>query len=254
MGSLEHPEHLDYVAVSAHKMYAPFGTGALIGRKDTFEDGPPEMCGGGTIKVVTENQVEWAAPPDRDEAGSPNVVGAVAFAKAIKVLEQISMNEVAKHEAELTAYLLSKLSKVPGIKIYGDSNPKTASRRLGVVSFNLDKMPHALVAAILSAEWGIGVRDGCFCAHPYVVRLLGMDEQGTEEFRRGMMADDRRQTPGMVRISFGLYNEKQEIDVLIDALGQITAGTYDGKYKQSKNTGEYAPLDWSPSFDDYFES
>src|SRR5579862_350635 len=71
------PAHIDYISVSAHKMYAPFGTGALIGRRETFEQGDPELCGGGTIAVVTEDKVEWAPPPDRDEAGSPNVVGAV---------------------------------------------------------------------------------------------------------------------------------------------------------------------------------
>jgi len=82
--NLTDPEHLDYIVASAHKMYAPYGTGVLIGRRDTFEHGRPEYCGGGTIDLVTTDKVEWAGLPDRDEAGSPNVVGAVAFAAALK--------------------------------------------------------------------------------------------------------------------------------------------------------------------------
>src|SRR5512140_3038999 len=104
MGDLNDPAHLDYVSISAHKMYAPFGTGALIGRKDTFERGEPEYRGGGTIEIVTIDNVEWSGAPERDEAGSPNVVGAVALAAAIKALNQIGMDVVADHEAELTAY------------------------------------------------------------------------------------------------------------------------------------------------------
>src|SRR5512135_1115615 len=114
-------------------MYAPFGTGALIGRKDTFERGEPEYRGGGTIEIVTVDHVEWAGAPDRDEAGSPNVVGAVALAAAIKVLNKVGMNVIAEHEAELTSYTLDALSDIKGLRIYGDTNPANAADRLGVI-------------------------------------------------------------------------------------------------------------------------
>jgi len=96
---LSDPRHLDYVVISAHKMYAPFGTGALIGRRDTFAQGTPDMVGGGTVSMVSLDDVTWDAPPERDEAGSPNVIGAVALAAALKVLEDVGMDAVAAHEA-----------------------------------------------------------------------------------------------------------------------------------------------------------
>ncbi len=83
MGSLEDPAHLDYVTISAHKLYAPYGTGALIGRRDTFEQGEPDMRGGGTVEIVTLDDVVWSGPPEREEAGSPNTIGAIALAAAL---------------------------------------------------------------------------------------------------------------------------------------------------------------------------
>jgi selenocysteine lyase/cysteine desulfurase len=116
MGPLADPAHLDYVALSAHKLYAPFGTGALIARRDTFEQGEPEYRGGGTIEYVGLDSVAWAEPPERDEAGSPNVVGAVALAAAIKALQAIGMETITRHEAELTAYTLKRLARLKAIQ------------------------------------------------------------------------------------------------------------------------------------------
>ncbi|HZU87251.1 MAG TPA: aminotransferase class V-fold PLP-dependent enzyme, partial [Anaerolineaceae bacterium] len=95
MLSLDVPSHFDYVTISAHKMYAPYGTGALIGRRDTFAQGEPEYRGGGEVDIVTLDSVEWSEPPERDEAGSPNTPGAVALAAAITLLEEIGMDTVA---------------------------------------------------------------------------------------------------------------------------------------------------------------
>jgi cysteine desulfurase/selenocysteine lyase len=243
---LSDEEHLDYIAVSAHKMYAPLGVGALIGRKDTFKHGAPDVCGGGTIKVVTKGRVEWADPPDREEAGSPNVVGAVAFAKALKELSAIGMDVIAAHEAELTGYALQKLNAITGLKIYGDTDHANSYKRLGVISLNVKSLPHALVAAILSAEWGIGVRDGCFCAHPYVTELLGIPKSEIAEFRDSLMNDQHDDIPGMVRVSFGMYNTKEEIDTLADGLDQISNGAYEGRYEQDIKTGEYNAAGWRP--------
>jgi cysteine desulfurase / selenocysteine lyase len=93
---LHDPQHIDFIALSAHKMYAPFGTGALVGRKDIFMRGQPEYSGGGTIASVTPKNVDWAAPPDSEEAGSPNVIGAVAMARAIKTIERIGINTITE--------------------------------------------------------------------------------------------------------------------------------------------------------------
>ncbi|MBA3757322.1 aminotransferase class V-fold PLP-dependent enzyme [Candidatus Saccharibacteria bacterium] len=253
MKELDDPEHLDYIAVSAHKMYAPFGTGALIGRRDTFESGIPELCGGGTIDVVTTKQVEWTAPPDREEAGTPNIVGAVAFAKALKLLSSAGMDKIAAHEAELTGYALEKLNKITGLTVFGDTDPSLASSRLGVIPFKVNKMPHGLVGEILSTEWGIGVRSGCFCAHPYVTHLLDVSRQGLERFRTEVLDGDRSNMPGVARVSFGMYNTKAEIDVLAEALNKITTGEYEGTYRQEKSTGNFYALGWEPDLSRFFK-
>ena len=253
VGTLSDPEHLDYIAVSAHKMYAPFGTGALIGRRDTFETGVPELCGGGTIDVVTTRRVEWTAPPDRDEAGTPNVVGAVAMASAITQLQKIGMQNVAKHEAELTSYALRKLSQVKGINIFGDTDQNATTKRLGVIPFTITGKAHGMVAAALSAEYGIGVRSGCFCAHPYVTSLLQMSTAEIDKFGEDVaIKGDRSQMPGMVRASFGMYNNKHEIDSLAGALHNIAAGQLKGSYQQNKRTGDFYAAGWEPSYEKYF--
>jgi len=244
---LDDPEHLDYIAVSAHKMYAPFGTGAIIGRKDTFTRGEPEYSGGGTIDLVTTERVDWADCPGRDEAGSPNVVGAVAFAAALRTLSAIGMAKIAAHEAELTSYALTKLNKITGVQILGDSDPANTASRLGVIPFNVDGLSHSLVAAILGAEFGIGVRSGCFCAHPYVTRLLKVSKREMNELGNEVRQGDKRHVPGLVRASFGMYNTKEEIDKLATALSQIVAGNYNGKYLQNKKTGDYSATGWPPT-------
>jgi cysteine desulfurase/selenocysteine lyase len=252
MRPMSDPGHLDYVVISGHKMYAPFGTGALVGRKDTFERGDPDYTGGGTVEIVTLDSVTWAGPPDRDEAGSPNVVGAVALAAAIRKLEEIGMDEVARHEAELTEHILTRLQEIDNLEIYGDNDPQNAESRLGVVPVNFKGMSHFLVAAILGHEFGIGVRNGCFCAHPYLLHLLGLNDDEAEAVRRRMLAGDRSDMPGLVRISFGLYNTTDEIDILIDALYAIATGSYAGNYTQDVATGEYNLEGWRPNFGVYF--
>jgi selenocysteine lyase/cysteine desulfurase len=244
MGALDDPQHLDYVCLSAHKMYAPFGTGALIGRRDNFERGEPEYRGGGTIDFVSTDSVVWAHAPERDEAGTPNVVGAVALAAAIRALQNVGMSAIARHEAGLTAYALQRLSQIDGLRLYGDTDPMRAALRLGVIPFNLEGVDHGLVAAILGAEFGIGVRNGCFCAHPYLVHLLGMTRRDAERLRADMAAGDRTRVPGMVRISFGMYNSFDEVDALLDALGTIARGAHRGRYIQDRASGDYSAQGW----------
>jgi cysteine desulfurase / selenocysteine lyase len=224
MGALDDPQHIDYLALSGHKMYAPFGVGALIGRRDTFEQGEPEMRGGGTIRFVSDDAVAWAAAPDRDEAGSPNVVGAIALAAAMDELERLGMDAIAAHEARLVARALQGLAGVPGLQLYGDADPRRAAQRLGVIPFNLQPLSHALLAAALSAEHGIGVRNGCFCAHPYVTHLLRLSADEARRVQAQLARDDLRDVPGLVRISFGLYNTMADVDQLLAALRAMAQG------------------------------
>ena len=250
---LSDPSHLDYVALSAHKMYAPFGTGALIGRRDVFEEGSPDLRGGGTVKVVTTDSVEWADAPDRDEAGSPNVVGAVALAAAIGELSRLGMGEIEEHERQLTAYALRRLGRIRGLHLFGERDPDRPAERLGVVTFEIEGVTHFLVAAVLSAEYGIGVRTGCFCAHPYVLQLLGLPEPEVRRVRAELLADDRRRMPGLVRVSFGLYNSTAEVDVLAEALERIVRREWKGDYVQDRASGEFQPAGGNPELPEFFD-
>jgi cysteine desulfurase / selenocysteine lyase len=249
---LDQPEHLDFITLSAHKMYAPFGTGALIGRKDIFEQGDPDMPGGGTVEIVTLDNVVWSEPPEREEAGSPNTVGAVALAAAIRQLESVGMAEVAHHEAVLTRYALEGLSRIQGLTVFGDQDPSNADGRLGVIPIQLERVTHFLAAAILGYEFGIGVRSGCFCAHPYILHLLGLSKEEAAEVRRRMVAGDKSEMPGLIRASFGLYNTLEDVDILLDALSHISKGNFKGEYLQDRATGEYSPIGWQPDFAAYF--
>jgi selenocysteine lyase/cysteine desulfurase len=252
MLNLDDPGCLDYVAISAHKLYAPFGTGALVGRRDTFEQGDPDMTGGGTVEIVTLDDVVWAEPPDRDEAGSPNTVGAIALAAAMVQLTSIGMEIVASHEAELTRYALQRLKNIPGVRIFGSSDPEGASERLGVIPLGVQGVSHFKVSAILGCEFGIGVRSGCFCAHPYILHLLNLTPDQAHDVRRHMLAGDRSEMPGLIRVSFGLYNSLEDVDAFVEALEKIVRGDYSGTYIQDIASGEFEPIGWAPDFSRYF--
>lgn len=176
MGEPGTPGHLDFVTLSAHKMYAPFGTGAVVGPRWYFEQHAPYYRGGGTIEIVTLDEVFWARSPDRNEAGSPNVLGAVALAASLKILEAVGMDAIAGHEKELTTYALERIQQVPGLRLFGSCDPARVQDRVGVIPFLMEGIPHGKVAAMLSFEGAIGVRNGCFCAHPYLLNLMGIGQ------------------------------------------------------------------------------
>lgn len=222
MRPLDDPAHLDYVALSGHKLYAPFGVGALIGRRDTFEQGEPEQRGGGTIRFVTLDEVSWADAPERDEAGTPNLLGTLALAAAMRALREIGLDRIAQHEAELTAYALRRLAVVPGMRLFGCPDPARAAQRLGVIPFDLPGLPHEQVAERLAEDHGIGLRNGCFCAHPYVIHLLGLARDEVRAHQARLQAGGHRAgLPGLLRASLGLYNTAHEVDRLADALQAI---------------------------------
>lgn len=246
------PEHIDFLALSAHKMYAPFGTGALIGPKDIFLQNGPEYRGGGTIDLVTLEDVKWTGLPERDEAGSPNVIGAIAMSVAAKVLMEVGMDNIAKHEEDLIKYTLTRLKEIPGIQIYGETNPEKASEKVGVIPFNLEGVSHFLVASVLGYEGGIGVRNGCFCAHPYVIHLLGLSSDEIKSWQEQFLKGDKREMPGLVRASFGCYNNYEDIDRFIDMLKIISENKYEGKYCQDVRTGEFVPDNWKDPLERYF--
>jgi selenocysteine lyase/cysteine desulfurase len=215
------PKHLDFVALSAHKMYAPFGTGALIGRRDAFAP-TPDHVGGGTVVAVTADDVAWADLPDRGEAGSPNVLGAIALAAAALVLENFGWDRITAHEGELTRYALARLPLVRGLTIHG---PQTldGANKVGVVPFSVEGFHHDRIASALADDHGIGVRSGCFCAHPYLAHLLRFSTADARRAFERLREGETRSSPGLVRMSLGCYNDVADLERAIDALEQITA-------------------------------
>ena len=207
--------HIDYLAFSAHKMYAPFGIGVLIGPKETFTHGISEIVGGGTAETVTHDWVVWDNPPHKEEAGSPNVMGVVALAAAIKTLTALGMRNINHYESQLTNYANTKLKSIPGITLY--THAALGEPRIGVIPFNIKGISHERVATILSNHAGIAVRTGCFCTQPYIQKLLSISSKQMELYRRSVDAP----RPGLVRISFGLYNDFAEIDILIQLLERL---------------------------------
>jgi selenocysteine lyase/cysteine desulfurase len=208
-------EHIDYLVFSAHKMYAPFGTGVLIGPIDTFKNADPDYSGGGTVETVNHDYVEWKLPPDKEEAGSPNIMGVVALVAAIRNLNRLGMNNIKQYEDSLVKYSIDKFKSLSDVKLYCES--KECGPRVGIIPFNINGIPHDITAKILSCEWGIAVRNGCFCAQPYVRKLLGIGEDEEAAY----IKDSSIKRPGMVRVSFGMYNDFNEIDVMVNAISQI---------------------------------
>ena len=212
--NMSFPEPIDFLAFSAHKMYAPFGTGVLIAPREVFKNKMPDQVGGGTIKLVTKRKVIWGDPPYKEEAGTPNLLGVVALVKAIETLSEIGMDEILYYEKTLIKYALKRMRYLPNITIYDDYN---IENKVPIISFNIDRLNHGAVAMILSTEGGIGVRNGCFCAQPYVHKLLGISPEDIEKY----LKDKSLPRPGMVRASFGMYNDYEEIDMFLELLETI---------------------------------
>lgn len=244
------PRHIDFLAFSAHKMYAPFGTGVLIGPADFFEHTEPDAVGGGVAAIVTLDSVQWNPVPHNDEAGSPNVVGGIALAEACCILQSVGMDAIAAHEEHLLEYAYAKLRKIPGIVLYGPTD--RFEDKVGVVAFNIEGMQPGLVGAILSTEGGIGVRNGYFCAQPYVKMLLGVGEDVAKGSGCGVVTDDLTTFPGMVRASFGCYTNEQDVDALTEMLQRISMKEYKGRYVQDPVSGRFSAIDFNISLEKYF--
>jgi selenocysteine lyase/cysteine desulfurase len=232
------PSSADYVVFSGHKMYAPFGCGVLIGPRSSFTDGDPFLVGGGAVDLVDLDEVIWTAPPEREEAGSPNVIGAVALHAAINELTDIGFDAIAAHDDLVAHALRSGLKGIEGVRLLG---PDLDTPTLPVASFTIEGVSHALVAARLSAEFGIGVRHGCFCAHPYLVRLLGMRGASLESFRSMARAGERASLPGAVRASGGLTTTLGDVERLLRAVGEIASTPTPSSYVQNERNGEWWP-------------
>jgi selenocysteine lyase/cysteine desulfurase len=230
---------VDYLAISGHKLYAPYGAGVLTGRPDWLADHDPFLRGGGAVELVTLGDVMWAGLPDRQEAGSPNTIGAVALGVACEVLDGVGMGGLADEERELQAYARDRIGAIDGVEQY--SIWSADHPRVGIVTFNVGDLHHSLVAAALSAEWGIAVRDGCFCAHPLIMELLHVDADEVAAFKREIRAGDKRRIPGAVRVSLGIGTTRDDVDLAAEAIASIAADGPRWTYRQDRRSGEYEP-------------
>lgn len=213
---------IDYLAFSGHKLYAPFGAGVLIGRRDWLDDAPPYLAGGGAIRQVSLEATTWTDSPARHEAGTPNVVGAVALAAACQAIAALPAGALSAHESTLLERLTEGLHRIDGIqmlRLWPDLSSADIDR-IGVVTFTVAGVPAELVAQYLSAEHGIGVRDGRFCAHPLLARL------NTGE--------------SAVRASIGLGSRIADIDRLVEAITTLRRRGPGWRYADAD--GDYLPL------------
>jgi selenocysteine lyase/cysteine desulfurase len=230
---------IDYLALSGHKLYAPYGAGALIGVRDWLSAGDPFLRGGGAVKLVTIDETLWAELPDRQEAGSPNVIGAVALGVACDTLAGVGMARLAAEEGELLAYAREQLATVDGFEHYRVWPAE--HRRVGLLTFNLGDVPYDLLAAVLSAEHGIGIRHGCFCAHPLMARLLRVDDSEMHRLLDEARAGRHERLPGAARMSLGLGSIRADVDAFADALRAIAADGPRWTYVVNPATDEYEP-------------
>ena len=216
-------QNIDALVFSGHKTYVPGSPGVVIARKDILSKIEPEEVGGGMVQDVYMDRYEIKNFfPDREEAGTPNIPGAIALAAAIDVLDRIGMDFLQEEEEQLIKMVIDGMKANSEIQIYGESDPNICERSASV-SFNIKQMDHGLVAAILNDYFGIAVRNDCFCAHPYVKEMI-MDEllEATEEIPMEKIEAAFHLKRGMVRASFAIYTTAEDIKTLISALNDIT--------------------------------
>ncbi|ADD45616.1 aminotransferase class V-fold PLP-dependent enzyme [Stackebrandtia nassauensis] len=210
---------VDYVAISGHKLYAPFGAGVLAGRSDWLDAADPFLAGGGATATVGDAtcDITWKTGPARHEAGSPNVIGAVALGAVCEALSNARRSELVAREDALRSRLADGLSAIPGVNQLHIFGPD--SDRVGTVAFTIDGLSAGVAAAALSAEYGIGVRDGLFCAHPLTRRLVGRHRTTAPSGCGG----GEPASPQALRASIGLGTTEAEVDRLIAAVAELAA-------------------------------
>ena len=182
---------VDFYCFSAHKMYGPTGIGLLYGKKNILSQLSVYQTGGGMVDVVSFKETTYADLPYKFEAGTPNIAGAIAWESAIDFISNIGLKNIQEHEDYLLSYATEKLNKITGLKIHGE-----AERQAGIISFTVNNIHPYDIGMILN-NFGIAVRTGHHCAQPLITKL---------------------NVPGTVRISFGIYNTKEEVEQCVEAI------------------------------------
>ncbi|WP_069172473.1 aminotransferase class V-fold PLP-dependent enzyme [Streptomyces griseus] len=238
---------VDWVALSGHKLYAPFGSGVLAGRADWLRDAEPYLAGGGASRTVARRSdggvdVQWHTTAARHEAGSPNVIGVYSIAAACRALTEAGFDGLVAREQQLVTRVREGLAAVPEVRVlslFGDDAP-----RVGVISFVVEGWNSSHFAAALSAEYGIGVRDGLFCAHPLVRTLLGAEARDPGECG-APDGEPGERSLNAVRVSFGAGTPDEHIDRFLGAVRELvgagarwTYRTEDGRCVPDRGTAQ----------------
>ncbi|MDO5109707.1 MAG: aminotransferase class V-fold PLP-dependent enzyme [Erysipelotrichaceae bacterium] len=226
-------EDIDFFVFSAHKMYSPYGGGAIVGPWDILDKHMPEFYGGGIVNIVTDSTVSYKHSPESYEAGSPNYAAVVGMAKAMEILKEVGFDAIEEHEKKLNARLIEGLKKIDNIIIYGDT--ENIDDRVGVVSFNFNDINSYIMAVNLAEKGGIATRRGAFCAHTYVWRLMGISDEEAQTF---VNCIDMK-TPGMIRVSFGIYNTEEEVDKFLEVLSSLVDESRETTKLSSEAKPEY---------------
>ncbi|MBQ9036960.1 MAG: aminotransferase class V-fold PLP-dependent enzyme [Erysipelotrichaceae bacterium] len=226
-------EDIDFFVFSAHKMYSPYGGGAVIGKWEDLVNRMPEFYGGGIVKIVRDYDVSYKSAPDVYEAGSPNYAGVVGMAKAMEVLKEVGFDAISKHEQVLNRRLIDGLKTIDNIIIYGDT--ENIDDRVGVVTFNFEDINSFVLATELTNTGAVATRRGAFCAHPYVWRMMGISDEQAATFENCI----DRNTPGMIRVSFGIYNNEEEVDRFIEILKSVVDKAREQTLLDSEAIAEY---------------
>ena len=245
---------VDILVFSGHKIYAPGSPGAVIARKELLNAIKPAELGGGMVDdVYLAEYMPTETLPDREEAGTPNIVGAITLGAVLDLLTRVGMDKVREKEIALIDYAWREMSKIDGVMLYGPDPAEVP--RTGTITFNIKGFDHGLTAAALNDYHNIQVRNGCFCAHPYVRELLKKEmwEMDIDPDAPNAEADVERKR-GMARASLGLYTTRADIEALVEAVRDLVArrDEISSMYEPVGSNG-YRHIEFAPAADDIFD-
>jgi len=243
MRTVNEESDIDYLAFSGHKMYAPFGVGVVVGRKQAFANEPPDAPGGGTIEMLTADGQIWTSLPGRANPGSPNLLGLVAITAAAKLLQSIGFDAIRMHEQRLVQRGLKVLSAIPEVVLHGQSMFGKDDDRLPIFPFTVRDIPFAKVAAVLGHEYSIAVRQGHLCQYEFMRRELRISPKEQKRIEEDLRNGDKSSRFGMVRASCGACTSEDDLFALGQALQAIIRGKVTLDYRLDRASGEYVPAD-----------
>lgn len=245
---------IDVLVFSGHKIYAPGSPGAVIAKNDLLHAIKPAELGGGMVDdVYIAEYMPTETLPDREEAGTPNIVGAITLGAVLDLLTRVGMDKVREKEIDLIDFAWRELSKIDGVTLYGPDPAELP--RTGTMAFNIEGFDHGLTAAALNDYHNIQVRNGCFCAHPYVRELLKRQlwEMDIDPDAPNAEADVERKR-GMARASLGLYTTRADLEALVAAVKDLVARREEilALYEPIGTNG-YRHKDFKPPESDIFD-